>query len=200
MSDNRHLYCGLLVLCLGISQLAGCCCQNPCAGRASEMSCRPRCQGYQMVAPACFGYHSTCWSPWPVDCKACPPPLAYPATDDVSEAQEPSSALKDSNELGPSNLEPSSSPNSAQEKPQTEPETSEPGKDSSSQLPHSSEQPSAQPQPAEAKPAPPSDLERQQGQLRPTSNSEPIPAEFEARRVTFQKVMVAPVIVEAAQE
>ncbi len=34
---------------------------------------RPICPPYHAE---CFGYHSTCWRPWPVNCPTCPPYLA----------------------------------------------------------------------------------------------------------------------------
>lgn len=190
----------LLVACLAITQVAGCCCHNPCVGCSQEMSCSPCGQPYQLASPACYGYHSTCWSPWPEECETCPPPLSYSATADLSEVPKQSSAPKVSKEMVPGNPQPRRSKNSDQVKPATAPETIEPESDSSSQFSSSSEEPSAQSRPGEAKPAAPSDLENQQGQQGPTSKSEPVPSAFEARRATYQEFKVSPVVVEAAQE
>jgi hypothetical protein len=44
---------------LGILCGTGCVSSQPC--------CEFRSSGYP-----CFGYHSTCWRPWPVECVTCP--------------------------------------------------------------------------------------------------------------------------------
>lgn len=73
--ENR-LKClgGLLVACLGITQLAGCCCNDALKWCAPDSYGYSQCQVYEGIGPACFGYHSTCWRPWPEECQTCPPP------------------------------------------------------------------------------------------------------------------------------
>jgi hypothetical protein len=63
----------LTILCLGI----GSGCHNPANVRKSRLPselcidhlpCRPT------ICDPCFGYHPTCWMPWPGCCGQCPPP------------------------------------------------------------------------------------------------------------------------------
>jgi hypothetical protein len=90
----RNRLAGLLVACLAISQVAGCCCLDPCATCPPDRCCRP-CP-HQVAAPACFGYHSTCWSAWPEACETCPPPASITAAtvagEEPIQESEPSSA------------------------------------------------------------------------------------------------------------
>src|SRR5262245_20319129 len=68
MSFNSfHVHAGFSVICaLGICLVGGC----------ASHSYEPWCAGqpYYDVGqpPICFGYHSTCWNPWPADCPVCP--------------------------------------------------------------------------------------------------------------------------------
>ncbi|MEX2172993.1 MAG: hypothetical protein WD872_01440 [Pirellulaceae bacterium] len=37
----------------------------------------------------CFGYHSTCWRPWPAECLPCPSPFSLPPLGEVIESPQP---------------------------------------------------------------------------------------------------------------
>jgi hypothetical protein len=67
MNINSFHVHARLSLCTLVICLAG-----GCAGH----SCEPWCAGrpyYDLAQPPiCFGYHSTCWNPWPADCPVCP--------------------------------------------------------------------------------------------------------------------------------
>lgn len=49
-----------------------------CGCSAGKHGCNGYCDGYQFYQPACHGYTSTCWHPWPQDCENCPPPYEQP--------------------------------------------------------------------------------------------------------------------------
>src|SRR5262245_52953002 len=50
--------------------LGGCACCDVCCP-CDDHACRSICYS----AWPCFGYHSTCWQPWPAECVTCPPPF-----------------------------------------------------------------------------------------------------------------------------
>jgi hypothetical protein len=61
--------CGLVLLLAGCSNRVG----------------PPHLPHYSFAAPGmlhnpCFGFHSTCWRPWPVECPVCPAPVVMHPT------------------------------------------------------------------------------------------------------------------------
>jgi hypothetical protein len=81
MGNRLRFSGGLLIMGLSIFQLVGCCCDD-CGER-----CMPEyCGGVEL---ACFGYHSTCWHPWPEECPTCPPPTWSAPVTDLGTAPTP---------------------------------------------------------------------------------------------------------------
>ena len=89
--ENSRYYLALLVACLGLSPLAGCCSSDPCACCVPETGGRPFRQVYLGTGVGCYGYHSTCWSPWPAECQTCPAPNSGPADADAGPEAVPGS-------------------------------------------------------------------------------------------------------------
>jgi hypothetical protein len=57
---------------LALATVAGCACCNTCEEPLANYSYRHH--GPCYFGPLlCFGYHSTCWRPWPEECPPCPP-------------------------------------------------------------------------------------------------------------------------------
>ncbi len=48
------------------------CCLGGCACHEVHVE---QCAGDSFAVWPCFGYHSTCWRPWPAECIACPSPF-----------------------------------------------------------------------------------------------------------------------------
>jgi hypothetical protein len=58
------------ILCLSLATTGGCACfDGPCHDQGAIAS--P--PGFGFPTPMCYGYHSTCWRPWPEECPPCPP-------------------------------------------------------------------------------------------------------------------------------
>jgi hypothetical protein len=75
-SVNSHIlqpwWATTLAASLAATLVAGCACTDHCG--PADACC--------FVDWPCFGYHSTCWRPWPEECVACPSPylmLVQPA-------------------------------------------------------------------------------------------------------------------------
>jgi hypothetical protein len=135
-----------IVACLGIGQLAGCCCNDPCVGCPPEMGGRAFRQVYEGVGPGCFGYHTTCWSPWPDGCPTCPAPSPMPAAAGTDHKTGPETAPNVPTEPIPTPVHPV--PPSAPQKP------AEPGQDPGSPAPDPAPapEPGKSPRPLESKP------------------------------------------------
>jgi hypothetical protein len=63
----------LAALCVTLSVLAGCCCDDSCDGPGADIYGNPFASQHVGIDPPCYGYHSTCWRAWPSDCANCPP-------------------------------------------------------------------------------------------------------------------------------
>jgi hypothetical protein len=76
MRFKRPLAAAFPVVCLILSQLLGCCCNDSCLGIHERYS----------IDRPCYGYHGTCWRAWPDECPNCPPEhAASPSTFGKSE-------------------------------------------------------------------------------------------------------------------
>lgn len=83
MKTNRFSAAFVLFLAWAATAISGCCYgkHDACAACYGE--------GYP-----CFGYHSTCWRPWPEECPTCPsfaimPPPQEQILKDVPMSHEP---------------------------------------------------------------------------------------------------------------
>jgi hypothetical protein len=82
VKTNRYSAAIVLLLAWAAAALSGC-----CSGKHDHCAeCYP-------PSFACFGYHSTCWRPWPEECPTCPsyaiiPPPQETLIDDVPLHQE----------------------------------------------------------------------------------------------------------------
>jgi hypothetical protein len=75
----------LALLALPLSAVAGCATCSTCDEPLASYSYRH--QGPCYYGPMmCFGYHSTCWRPWPEECPPCPP---YTLTPELAESVAP---------------------------------------------------------------------------------------------------------------
>jgi hypothetical protein len=81
---KTSLYFAPLITCLAfaLGALSGCCCSQ-----------HDQCQECYPGGFGCFGYHSTCWRPWPEECPTCPsfaiaPPPQETILKDVPLGQE----------------------------------------------------------------------------------------------------------------
>ncbi len=93
-------------LLLLLSAGSGCCARAPRPGFLAHglcglipwPGCGQQCAPVCVVDPFCYGYHATCWSPWPEQCGKCPtdplrllePPPGTPAADqtDATEGRQ----------------------------------------------------------------------------------------------------------------
>lgn len=211
MGYNREYLGGLLLACLSISQLAGCCCDDSCAGCGPETGGRPFRQDYACAGPACYGYHSTCWSPWPEECETCPPPARILASDEVGKEPSPAIAPDAPAELIPMTAKPmpgeSVPPVPPEESPKpAEPKSAEPEKDLGP-TPDSptSPKPAAPARPLESKPpttrSDSGNVNPQNYQTEPpAATSDPATASEAAirRAVAYQRMMPRPVVISMA--
>jgi hypothetical protein len=102
--EGKRVYLCALA-CLALSQLAGCCCDNSAADFGADYHGRP--YASNCFGPSCFGYHSTCWSPWPEECPNCPPPIRLPPTEELEPSPVPAVPPSAPAELPPANKQPS---------------------------------------------------------------------------------------------
>ena len=209
--------------CLSISQLVGCCCDDPCASCAPEMGGRPFRQVYEGVGNACYGYHSTCWHPWPEECQTCPPPTWLPAASDTGKGPSPAITPDVPIEPLPIPANPPPQPPPDEGAPRTQPEgapesetpkSTEPGKDPSNPVPaepgkdSGNPAPDSPPRPEPA--APPRRLEtkppttpRDSENVKPQNHQAELPETSSAASVrraqAYQRMMPRPVSILMAQ-
>lgn len=105
MEGKRDYLCALALACLALSQLTGCCCDNSGADFGADYYGRPIVSN--SLEPACFGYHSTCWSRWPEDCPNCPLPTKLPPIEELQPSPPPVAPPSPPTELSPENKQPS---------------------------------------------------------------------------------------------
>lgn len=86
MGSRLRFSGGLLVVSLSIFQFAGCCCDD---SNGSPEKCGPHGRYCGGVELACFGYHSTCWQPWPEECPTCPAPTWSAPVTNLTPAVTP---------------------------------------------------------------------------------------------------------------
>ena len=123
---KRNYVGGLLMACLGISQLTGCCCDDPCAS----------CPSVSWDSP-CHGYHSTCWRPWPEECLTCPAPIWSPASAAPSKESDSVIAPEVPREPMPLPVNPEPQPIPPQAEPEKTPKSVEPSKNQGTPVPDS---------------------------------------------------------------
>jgi hypothetical protein len=224
VGSKRDYLAGLFMACVGISQLVGCRSSDPWAACTPNTEGRAFGQNYQGAGPLCFGYHSTCWSPWPTECPTCPAPTRLSPIEELGPESNPTNAPPVLAEPTPANPlpQPRNDSNGPPEKPPESPKSgdpkpAEPGKAPDNPVPNSipNEEPVAPSRPLNTNPpSRPSDAEKvlpQNSSAEPpmsTSHSE-APSEIAVRRAQFyhslfpQPVVIRttePIVLEAADE
>ncbi len=204
VNDKRDYWSGLLMVCLGIGQLAGCCCLDPCASCPPEACGSSHCQVYPVAPPACYGYQSTCWHPWPEECESCPPSTWSAAATDLREEPNSATAPSTSKESLPVPANPAPQPMRDESGSQTQPpESLSSGEQAIDPNSPDADSPSVQ-KPATAhrvlntksQAAPPSSG-RVQLQSFQTDDPSTISAASETRTAAYQKSLFPTVVIEA---
>jgi hypothetical protein len=192
---------------LGICQLVGCCCDDPCAGCTPNMGGGLSGQAFTGFGPACHGYHSTCWRPWPEECVTCPAPTRLPPISEVDGEPSPAIEPKVPQEPLPTPPEPQPMPGEnpppAPPEPSPKPGLPEPANDPGSVLPASppNPEPASPPRPLRTKPpasSEPGDVQLQNYQIGTPRQISAATTSGESRnQVAFPRPILIPVQVEA---
>ncbi len=124
--------------------------EGPC-GAPCDPYYVPPCSDVYAVDPAFFGYHATCWTPWPEGWTGCPPSLTSPGTPAGAAGMAPPSLAKPGSVLD--ELQPPI-PQSTDWDIVPSPDAAPPKVKAEQDMPFAPQQPIAPPQPKRMEPKP----------------------------------------------